>query len=219
MRRNRFPLGPLLACAAAMALAGCASLQDAAPTHAPATPPASELQASAAIAATLDLLQKLIQGGPAEQAEALAASRAAYEENPRGSAQLRYALALSAPRHPGRDPAQSQRLLRELLASPETLLPLERSLALVELQRVDSELRLVAENNRLIGEAERERTRDRSAVGAAANAALAKRLQSETDENARLRKELDEARAKLDAIATVEQNITDRKPTTEGRRP
>jgi len=208
-----------LALAMAGALTGCASLQDAPPARAAALPPASELQASAAIAATLDLLQKLIQGGPAEQAEALAASRGAYEENPRGGAQLRYALALAAPRHPARDPVQSQRLLRELLASPETLLPLERSLALIELQRVDTELRLAAENNRLIAEAERERNRDRSALGAAANAALSKRLQTEMDENARLRKELDEARAKLDAIATVEQNITDRKPTTEGRRP
>lgn len=220
MQRDRSPLRlAAVTLAFAGAFAGCASMQDAAPARTAALPPASELQASAAIAATLDLLQKLIQGGPAEQAEALAHARVAYEENPRGSAQLRYALALAAPRHPARDPVQSQRLLRELLAAPETLLPLERSLALIELQRVDTELRLVAENNRLIGEADRERNRDRSAIGAAANAALSKRLQAEMDENARLRKELDEARAKLDAIATVEQNITDRKPATEGRRP
>ena len=40
---------------------------------------------------------------------------------------IRYALALAAPRHPARDPALAQKLLRELLAAPETLLPLERS--------------------------------------------------------------------------------------------
>jgi hypothetical protein len=81
---------------------------------------------------------------------------------------------------------------------------------------VDAELRLNAENERLRAEAQRERTRER---GTAANPALSRRLQSEIEENARLRKALDEARAKLDAIATIEQNITERKPTPEGRRP
>ena len=208
-------------------LAGCSSLQGSPPPRGnQVLPPASELQASSAIAATLELLQRLLQGGPAEQAEAMASARTAYEENPRGGAQLRYALALAAPHHPARDPALSQKLLRELLAAPETLLPMERSLALVELQRVDAELRLSAENQRLLGEAERERSRDRGG-GAAASAALNRRLQAEMEENARLRKALDEARAKLDAVATIEQNITERKaptpPTTpaptEGRRP
>jgi hypothetical protein len=209
----------LVTLAFALSIAGCATLDGGPPPRGNIVlPPASELQASAAIAATLELLQRLLQGGPAEQAEAFAAARSAYEEAPRGGAQLRYALALAAPRHPARDPALSQRLLRELLASPETLLPLERSLALIELQRVDAELRLTAENGRLMAEAERERNRDRSG-GSAASAALNKRLQAEMDENARLRKALDEARAKLDAVATIEQNINERKPTTEGRRP
>lgn len=197
-------------------LAGCASLTTPPPTTTVVIPPASDLAASASIAATLDALQRLIQGGPAEQAETMVATRRAYEDAPRGGTQLRYAMALAAPHHAARDPALAQRLLRELLAAPETLLPFERSLALVELQRVDAELRLVAENQRLIAEADRERGRDR---GTAANAALNRRLQTELDENVRLRKSLDEARAKLDAIATIEQNITDRKPTTEGRRP
>jgi hypothetical protein len=217
-RAARMP-GVALACALFLGLTGCATLQGTPPPRGNAVlPPASELQASSAIAATLELLQRLLQGGPAEQAEALAAARTAYEESPRGGAELRYALALAAPRHPARDPALAQRLLRELLAAPETLLPLERSLALIELQRVDTELRLTAENRRLVAEAERERNRDRGG-GAAVNVALNKRLQAEIDENARLRKALDEARAKLDAVATIEQNITERKPTTEGRRP
>lgn len=221
----------LAAAAVACGVAGCSTLQGAPPPRGGGTVPApSELQASAAIASTLDLLQHLLQGGPAEQAEAFASARAAYEQSPRGEAQLRYALALAAPRHPARDAALSQKLLRELLAAPETLLPLERSLALIELQRVDAELRLTAENRRLVEEAERERSRERSSGGgAAASAALNRRLQAEMDENARLRKALDEARAKLDAVATIEQNITERKTPapnpapapapTEGRRP
>ena len=208
--------GGVLLLLAALA-GGCASLQgQSEPRGSSVLPPATELQAAASISATVDLLQRLIQGGPAEQAEALATLRRGYEDNPAGAAELRYALALAAPQHPARDLPLAQRLLRELLATPETLLPLERSLALIELQRVDAELRLNAENERLRAEAQRERTRER---GTAANPALSRRLQSEIEENARLRKALDEARAKLDAIATIEQNITERKPTPEGRRP
>jgi hypothetical protein len=43
------------------------------------------------------------------------------------------------------------------------------------------------------------------------------RLQLETDENARLRKELEEARAKLDAIANIERSLNERKPGNTGR--
>ena len=42
------------------------------------------------------------------------------------------------------------------------------------------------------------------------------RLQTEMDENARLRKELDAARAKLDAIANIERSLNERKPGTTG---
>jgi len=35
----------------------------------------------------------------------------------------------------------------------------------------------------------------------------------------RLRKELDEARAKLDAIANIERSLNERKPSNEGRQP
>jgi hypothetical protein len=214
MRHSRLA-GRALALAACAALGACSSLGARDAPRATA-PPAAELQASTAIAATLDMLQRLIQGGPAEQAETFAATRRSWEQTPRGTAQLRYALALAAPNHPARDAAQAQKLLRELLARPESLLPLERTLALIESQRVDAELRLMAEQERLMAEAEKERNRDR---GTAAVAALNRRLLAEQEESARLRKALDEARAKLDAIATIERNITERKPTTEGRRP
>jgi hypothetical protein len=37
------------------------------------------------------------------------------------------------------------------------------------------------------------------------------------DENVRLRRELEEARAKLDAIANIERSLNERKPGTGGR--
>ena len=95
-------------------------------------------------------------------------------------------------------------MLRELMATPETLLPPERALAFLELQKVESQLTLAAENRRLQSVISRE---DRDKV-----AALNKRLQTETDENARLRKDLEEAQKKLDAVANIERSLNDRKP-------
>jgi hypothetical protein len=92
------------------------------------------------------------------------------------------------------------------MANPEMLLPAERSLAFLELSQIDDHLTLEAENRRLQAEALRadhERT-------ASAN----HRLQAELDENARLRKELDEARAKLAAIANIERSLNERKSGT-----
>lgn len=152
----------------------------------------------------LELLQKLVQSPPAEQAEMLATTQRDYELAPTPSHQLRFSLVLAAPGHAGTDLARAQRLLRELMATPETLLPVERALAFLELQKVDSQLMLTAENRRLQSNAVRD---DRDKL-----AAINKRLQLETDENARLRKELEEARAKLDAIANIERSLNERKP-------
>jgi len=93
----------------------------------------------------------------------------------------------------------------------------------VELQRVDAEQRITAENERLVGEAQRERERQRTAPSVAA---VTKRLQTEQEENAKLRKALDEARAKLDAIVNIElersapnRPTSERPSSSEGRNP
>ncbi len=97
------------------------------------------------------------------------------------------------------------------MANPEMLLSGERALAFLELQQIDDHLTLEAENRRLQGDAVRV---DREHQGTAN-----RNLQVETDENARLRKELDEARAKLDAIANIERSLNERKPNNEGSQP
>ena len=49
---------------------------------------------------------------------------------------------------------------------------------------------------------------------------LSRRLTSESEENARLKKALAEAQAKLDAIANIERASNNARPTTpEGRKP
>lgn len=165
---------------------------------------------AAALASHLELLQRLVQSGPAQQAEIIVATQREYDMAPTPSHQLRYALALSAPGHAGTDLPKAQRLLQELLATPETLLPSERALAFLELQKVDAQMTLAAENRRLQSSAARS-DRERWA-------ALNKRLQIELDENARLRRELEEARAKLEAITDIERSLNERKPA-EGRVP
>lgn len=195
-------------------LAGCTGMNFGR-SSTPAAAPTGEALEAAQITAWASTQQRLVQGSPVEQAEVLAAARTAYEANRQGPPLLRYALALAAPGHPGRDLDQAQRLLREALARPELLSPTERAIAVVESQRVDGELKLAIENKRLVGEMQRERERARTT---APSAATARRLQQEMDENARLRKALDEAQAKLDAIANIERSISDR-PNSEGRTP
>jgi hypothetical protein len=213
MRRSclYMALGTVLLC-------GCSTLGDLGRDHPgnTAVAPSSESVQAAQLGSYVSSLQQLVQGSPAEQAEVIASAKAAYDGTHQGPGQLRYALALAAPNHPAHDAAQAQRLLREALARPELLGVMERALAIIELQRVDAELRLTNENERLVTEAQRERDRQHSAPP---NAATARRLQQEIDENARLRKALEEARAKLDAIANIERSLSDRPPANEGRTP
>lgn len=199
--------------AIALALCGCQSapqLQRSAP--APQRNESADDHDSAAallLANTFQIMQRLAQAAPAEQAELLTATREAYERTPQGSAQLRYALLLAIPGHLARDPAKAQALLRELAAQPETLEPIERAVALVELAQLDQELDLKSDNDRLQAAARRA---DRERISTSQ-----RRLQAESDENAKLRKQLDDAQAKLDAIAKLERNMTDRKNGAEER--
>ena len=190
---------------------GCATdmFQPSHPTH--DAPPVVNRAAttSTVLADDLQLLQTLVQGTPSDQAEIVATAQRDYETAPTPSRQLRFALILATPGHPGTDLPRAQRLLRELMANPEMLMASERSLAFLELQQIDDHLTLEGENRRLQSDAVRA---DRERL-----ANVNHRLQLETDENARLHKELEEARAKLDAIANIERSLNERKPSNEGR--
>ena len=165
-------------------------------------PPATPTPGAASVAAVLDLLVGLHQTDPGRQAEAFQAAKDAADLTPTTSNKLRYAVALATSGHSGTDPVAAQRQLSELLARPETLLPMERNFALAELKEVEQRLILQAENKRLRDEATRE-SRDRQQ-------STNRRLQAETDENARLRKALEEAQAKLDAVTHIDRSINDR---------
>ena len=204
-----------LAIALAGGLGGCSVLpiRSAAPPPPPvrSTTDDSDVAAAMLMANTFQDMRRLVQAAPAEQAEILAAARADFQRTPRGSVQLRYALLLATPGHPARNPTMAQVLLRELAAQPETLVPIERAVVLVELAQLDRELGLQQDNEQLRADSLREDQQH--------NATAQRRLQAEIDENAKLHKQLEEAQAKLDAVATIERNLTDRKTGTEGHPP
>jgi hypothetical protein len=169
---------------------------------APAEPDRSSQNLSP-IAPLLEMMGSLPQGDPARQAELFQSAKDAAELTPTTSNRLKLALALATPGHSAADPVAAQRQLSELLARPETLLPIERMLALVELKEVEQRLILQAENKRMRDEAPRDDSRDKLL-------AINRRLAAESDENVRLRKALDEARAKLEAVTHIERSINDR---------
>lgn len=207
MRRSAPPLiaGMCIACV----LAGCTLLPQPAPESAPDLPTTRQDPSLGVIAEQLEMMTRLNQGSPTEQAEIFKNARDAAQLTPTTSNLLRYALALSTPGHGATDPADARQRLSELLASPEKLLPAERSLTAVALDHVEQRLVLQRENEKLLADSARtERER-----GAATN----RRLQAEIEENNRLRRALKEAQDKLDEIARIERSIIDRKPTNNTR--
>lgn len=198
--------------AAFAALAGCvgASAERSGVAVPVAVPDRNQLQAQSLVF-FLELLHRFAKAGPAEQAEIFANIRRDFETTPSTSSELRYALAVATPNHPSADAALAQKLLRQLLSAPETMTPVEHAAAFLELQKIDRQLALAAENRRLQNDSDRAE-RDRVTT-------LNRRLAAESEENARLRKALDDAQAKLDAIANIERQTTVRQPTAPEGRP
>ena len=87
--------------------------------------------------------------------------------------------------------------------------PEERTLASVLLHETNARLKLEAENRRLLATLD-----DRSRSQANSD----KRVQAQTEENARLRRALTEAQQKLDAIKEIERSIIERSSTPPGSR-
>jgi hypothetical protein len=120
---------------------------------------------------------------------------------------LRLALALSIPGHAAADPLQAQRLLGELLALGNTLLPEERILATIHLQEVEQRLILDA--------ASEQQQRETADELASLNAESARQLEAMRQENQRLQDALAEAEEKLEAITSIERSIRARDTATD----
>lgn len=182
---------------AACLVAGCGAVDDwSGLKRKQEAPPVPVLDDGEIVAGYLATLERLGRGGVAEQAEILESARSAYLAGPSTRNRLRYAFVLAVPGHSGADPVGARTLLGEALAAPETLLPSERALAALIARDLDARLMLAQENATLRADTtagERDRI-----------ASLNRRLQQETADKERLRRELEEARAKLEAIAALE---------------
>src|SRR5262245_48817652 len=191
--------------ALAALVAGCKNVDDwSGLKRRPGSAPMSQTDDGQIVADYLQTLDRLGRGGAAEQAEIVESTRTAYLSDPSTQKRLRYAFVLSVPGHAASDPAGARALLGEALATPETLLPSERALADLMVRDLDARLSLSHENQTLRNGSN---TEEENRI-----ADLNRRLQSETAEKERLRKELERAEAKLEAIATLEGGSTPPRP-------
>ncbi|HET8698544.1 MAG TPA: hypothetical protein VFO94_13710, partial [Gammaproteobacteria bacterium] len=141
---------------AALAVAGCSSTgglfgnggTEPRSSDAQANGPAAALR-SDTLAIYLETLRALVDGDPVAQADAFRAAENAVEAAPTTTNRLNLALALATPGHPSSNPREAQRLLGQLLADGDALLPEERILAQVHLKEVEQRLILDAEAQRL----------------------------------------------------------------------
>jgi cell division septum initiation protein DivIVA len=173
------------------------------PKGGPESSNASVIDDGRIVAEYLAVLDRLGRGGMTEQSEVLETMRTAYLADPSTRNRLGYAFVLAVPGHAATDSVGARRLLGEVLATPETMLQSERALAELMARELDARMTLTQENARLRADTTVENDRVTS---------LNKRLQQETAEKERLRRELEEAQAKLEAIATLEGGGNERKP-------
>ncbi len=144
-------------------------------------------------------LSDLSSNDPALQAEIFADSQAGVQLTPNPSTKLRYALVLATPGHPESDPQLAQSILRELMALPALMTPAEVALATIYLKSTEELILLRSETRRLRATSDRAQRTEAAAIN--------QRLATVEAENRRLRRELEEAEDKLEAITSIERSI------------
>jgi len=149
----------------------------------------------------------------ATQAEIFAKAEAAATLTPGTMTNLRFALVLATPGHPGTNAVKAQSMLRELLSQPDLMTPGEIALATIHLQEVEQRLMLDAETERLRAANTRAATTEEAAV----EAAMARGLADLEAENRRLRQSLTDAESKLDALSAIERSL--REQSSNGETP
>lgn len=154
--------------------------------------------------AYLDTMRRLAAGEPAQQADVFYEVERAYLAAPTTANTMRRAIALLTPGHPSANLAEGKKLLEQLLATRERLIPAERDLASFLIKDANERLELQAEIRRLAATVD-ERTRRQANSD--------RRVTAQQEEIARLRRELDEAQKKLDAVKSIERSIIERSAT------
>jgi len=192
-------------------LAACAALQPGASKD--VIPPATTLVTPPppVLSPYVETLAKMAPGDAARQQAELESRRSAAQATGSPSDTLRYALAVGAAGYPSSNPVEAKRLITELLASPNTLEPLEVSFATAYLREFDARVALYAELARQREESEQklrllDATADRQADALAA-------------ENRQLKRALAEAERKLEAVAEMERSLLEQAGETPAEPP
>ncbi|MGB6488019.1 MAG: hypothetical protein WBE91_14155 [Steroidobacteraceae bacterium] len=190
-------------------MSGCANSLFAQKPPAPPKPVIDHKSASSeALADDFAVLDKLIEAPPQQQMQIVGSAEEDFRTTPTQSKKLRLALILGTPDQAGSDLPRAEEMLQELSDDPQSsLLSGERTLLSLQLKQIGDYLTLVAEN----------RTLQADAARADQLAPLKHRLDGAAGENAKLKKELQEAQAKLAAIANIEKSLNERKPGNEGK--
>ena len=209
MRRQRqtTPAARLAVTALAVALlAGCAQTKDFMSGMRKSPPAEGDAGILGAPAADqyLQELSSLAAGDPATQAEIYADAHSGATLTPGPQTNLRYALVLATPGHSESDPEKAQSMLREILAQTELMTQAEIALATIHLKSVETLIVSSSEARRLRASTSR--------AAQTQEAAAAQRLATVEAENRRLRRELEEAEEKLEAITSIERSIREQDP-------
>ena len=144
-------------------------------------------------------LRQLATGDPATQIEIFADAESRATLTPDPSTNLRFALVLGTPGHSEYDPERAQSLLRELLTQTELMTSAEIALGEVYLELVEQSIVMGSETRRLRQSTSRQAQTEEQATSL--------RIANVEAENRRLRRALEEAEAKLDAISDIERDI------------
>lgn len=179
------------------------------------TRPQPAAQSESGVGIYLDTLNRLANGNAAQQADVFYEAERDYTGAPTTANTLRYAAALVTAGHPAANLGEGKKLLERLLATPERLTQGERNLAAFLVKDADARMQLQAEVRRLAATVD-ERTRGQANLGSR----FQSQVQSQAEEITRLRKQLDDAQQKLDAIKSMEKSIVERNtPPPTGREP
>jgi hypothetical protein len=144
-------------------------------------------------------LQLLATGDPATQIEIFADAESRSTLTPDPSTNLRFALVLATPGHSETDPERAQSMLRELLTQTALMTPAEIALAQIHLKSVEDRIVLSSEARRLRQSSSRQAQTEERAIN--------QRIATVEAENRRLRRDLEDAEEKLEAITSIERSI------------
>lgn len=147
----------------------------------------------------IEELGRLSGNDPAAQAEIFADASSAAQLTPGPTTELRFGLVLAIPGHPESDPERAESILRDVLSRTELLTPAEIYLATIHLNSVERQIVANAEARRLRASTSRAQQTQAQATE--------QRLAFVEGENRRLRRELEDAQQKLEAITSIERSI------------